>query len=83
MALIDGKKVHIKVKETNRCDGKIVRKSRKVTLFGREFDISLKEVIGPMIVRYVGKISDPIYFTNVQEYRCFPIAKDFLVCIVS
>jgi hypothetical protein len=69
--IIDGEKVTVKVEEFSSFDKdatRCVRKKRKVTLFGREFEISLGEVIDPMIVRYTGE-SDPACFTNGQEYK--------------
>ncbi|MDR1867795.1 MAG: hypothetical protein LBQ77_05980 [Treponema sp.] len=67
--IIDGEKVKVEEWSSFGEDAKRhVCKKRKVTLFGREFDISLKAIIDPMIVRYTGE-SDPIYFINGQEYK--------------
>jgi hypothetical protein len=65
-AIIDGQKITVYVEEIDRGIRKFISKKRRITLFGREFEVPLHADITPMIVRYTGKSC--VSFEHGREY---------------
>ena len=76
-AVVDGEKITVYINELYHGDIKVIRKSRRIILFGREFELPLHADITPMIVRYTGKtIKDYLYFDHGEEYMVIAQSKE-------
>ena len=74
-AIIDGEKVTVYVEEEEYRGKKSIYKSRRITLFGREFEVPLHADIKPMIVRYTGESC--FSFDHGEEYMVILKSRSF------